>query len=1283
MPLIKAARFAFALSILAVSWAAIRPAPVQAQLPQVRITSVFPPGAQAGQTLDVQVLNGTDLDELTAMHFNHPGIKATLKSGNTFTVAVDGNVPPGVYEAAVQGLYGVSNPRCFVVGTLPEVAENDANNTPELAQAIEPGQVINGRSNGGADVDHYKFNGKKGQRILVECAALQIDSRFQGELQLYFAGRRLGRAMARLNQVDPLLDVTLPEDGEYILRVSDFVYAGGAEHNYRLTVHTGPHVDFIEPPAGVPGTTAKYTLFGRNLPGAQPADLIASDGRRLEKLEVEIALPAEADQLTTVFPASSREAGTDGFAYVLNAPAGRSNPVLIAFAPRSLVREVEPNDTGAQAQKIATPIELYGQFQKRSDVDVYEFEAKAGQVFWIEAFAQRIGTFADPSFNIDRITKNQDGTEAVSRIATLDDDAVAAIPNLLDTTSDDAAYRFQSPADGTYRISIRDRFFESRGTPDLQYHLAIREESWDFRLAVIPPAPLQNAQQGYQTWSLSLRKGENLAVEVAAIRKHGFKGAIDITAENLPAGVTCYGATINESANSATLVFSAAENAQPATQEVRVIGTARVDSPAALLAIAAGEQALKASTDALPGLDQNLAKTMPPLQQAEQARKKAEEVAAADATAAKTAEQTKTTADKALTDAQAATKAATDAKAAADKTLADSKTALTAADAALKAAQTELDKDKENAGLKEKVAAAQTAQTAQTAAAAAVTAAAAAAKDAATKLQAATTAQQKAQQQATQATQALTQAANKAKASDEALKREVAKHEQALAQFTAADNAKKAGVAAVAKAQADLTAARQAADQAARNVRHAARPATLTWNGTQQAPGVARLSRMLMLSVMNEVAQYQIVADPVRETLSHSRTLLVPVRLLKRNGYNQKITLTPQAVPKNVQIQADAIDAGKDSGLVKVTVPNNVDEGTWTFYLQAQGQVPYQKNLPRLERAKAAQAAVDAELAQVGTAAKAAADAVTAATQQVTATTEAMKKAQAALDAAKKALATAQQAEKAATDAEAGAVKATQDAQQKVTAADQALNQAKEAAAKDAANQDLAKAVTAAEKAKADADAALKTAQDAQKAAEAKRVEAQTTTKQATDGDAAAAKTLADAQAAATAAGEARKKADADKVAADAKVKEVTARKQAADNELKAATDYSKVNNLNTFPPSTPITITVRKGAFTLAVAAAGGGNVKKGATVEVKVTVTRMNGFTGPVNVNLALPPGVTGLSAPQVTIPAGMNEGTLVVTAAGDAPEGAIANLFVRGTADWNGPASADGAVGITVAK
>ena len=150
-----------------------------AQLPQARLTAVFPLGAQAGQNVEVSISGGTDIDELDRMSFSHPGIKAQLKSGNTFAVSVAADVPVGVYEVTVHGLYGTSNPRSFVVGSLPEVQENDANDSQETAQAIEIGSVVNGRSNRGADVDFFKITGKKGQRILIECQSLRIDSLFQ------------------------------------------------------------------------------------------------------------------------------------------------------------------------------------------------------------------------------------------------------------------------------------------------------------------------------------------------------------------------------------------------------------------------------------------------------------------------------------------------------------------------------------------------------------------------------------------------------------------------------------------------------------------------------------------------------------------------------------------------------------------------------------------------------------------------------------------------------------------------------------------------------------------------------------------------------------------------------------------------------------------------------------------------------------------------------------------------------------------------------------------------
>ena len=157
----------------------------QAQLPQTRLYAVYPQGAQAGQTVDVTAANGVDLDELDRMTFSHPGIKAAHKTGNAFAVTVAADVPPGVYEARVHGMYGTSNPRCFVVGALPEVLEVDANNTTETAQPVEIGSVVNGRSNRGADVDFYKIKGKKGQRLLIECQALRIDSKFQAELRIY------------------------------------------------------------------------------------------------------------------------------------------------------------------------------------------------------------------------------------------------------------------------------------------------------------------------------------------------------------------------------------------------------------------------------------------------------------------------------------------------------------------------------------------------------------------------------------------------------------------------------------------------------------------------------------------------------------------------------------------------------------------------------------------------------------------------------------------------------------------------------------------------------------------------------------------------------------------------------------------------------------------------------------------------------------------------------------------------------------------------------------------
>ncbi len=49
----------------------------------------------------------------------------------------------------------------------------------EQVQAIDIGQVVNGRCNRDGDLDFYRFEAKHGERLLIKCAAERIDSHFR------------------------------------------------------------------------------------------------------------------------------------------------------------------------------------------------------------------------------------------------------------------------------------------------------------------------------------------------------------------------------------------------------------------------------------------------------------------------------------------------------------------------------------------------------------------------------------------------------------------------------------------------------------------------------------------------------------------------------------------------------------------------------------------------------------------------------------------------------------------------------------------------------------------------------------------------------------------------------------------------------------------------------------------------------------------------------------------------------------------------------------------------
>jgi hypothetical protein len=573
---------------------AVSTASAWAQLPATQLTSVFPPGGKQGATVEFTVA-GVDIDDLEKLVFSHPGITGVQKMtapteleptpkpvAGQFTVTIAADVPPGRHEVRAVGRFGLSNARTFVVGATDEILDPGGNTSPDKAIDLPIGSVINGRVDANA-YDYLRLTLKQGERVVINLAAQRIDSRLDGTLVLLGPnGRELARVRDTLG-ADPVLDFTAPAEGAYLLKLQDAVYGGGPEYVYRLSVGAIPFVDFVFPPSGPAGSTNQYTIYGRNLPGGQPADGLMIEGSPLQKLQVAIPLPGDEAAkaslaLATLVPL--RKAWQDGVEFRLPTPTGPANAVNVYYSRSpNVVVETEPNNEAATAHKITVPCEVVGQFYPQRDIDWVQFEAKKGEVYYIEAISNQLGLDSDPYFALFRVTKNDKGEEQVADVAQVDDDQQRQqqIGLDYDFTSDDPAYKLTVPEDGTYRLMLRDQFGDARKDPSFVYRLAITPAQPDFRVLAYP-APVATQQEQNQTKlsGLSVRKGGTAAIAVAVQRRGDFAGDITISVEGLPAGLTCPTAVIGGGVELATLVITAAEGAASWSGPIKIVARGKI-----------------------------------------------------------------------------------------------------------------------------------------------------------------------------------------------------------------------------------------------------------------------------------------------------------------------------------------------------------------------------------------------------------------------------------------------------------------------------------------------------------------------------------------------------------------------------------------------------------------------------------------------------------------------------------------------------------------------------------
>ena len=397
---------------------------------------------------------------------------------------------------------------------------------------------------------------------------------------------------------DPVVDVVLPEDGSYLLKVHDFLFRGGPEYVYRLSAGSLPYIDYVMPPAGVAGTTGHVHALR---PQSSGRTACRSDRRRPSAGE--IGRRHFASERPPVAPAhttlGSVAAGVKVVSWVLKTPAGESNPVLIQLAPSVPVVEKEPNDTPATAQAITAPGEFAGQFQSPGDTDYLTFHADAGQVFYIDVFADRVGSTADPVSRpgTGRPRRKRQGIDDTHHFdgrrqqqhragslrhphATIR--RIASRPRPMEPTA-------SSSAIGRSRAgAIRGWFIACRFDP----------EEPDFQLVVLPQYPKQGSIKAVSHLGPRASQGGQPRRRNPRASQRRVSRADRRLGRRLPHGVSCRGAALASNAKTAELIFTAAENAPEWSGLIRVFGKARLSDRAKVSALAAADAALNTVADA-------------------------------------------------------------------------------------------------------------------------------------------------------------------------------------------------------------------------------------------------------------------------------------------------------------------------------------------------------------------------------------------------------------------------------------------------------------------------------------------------------------------------------------------------------------------------------------------------------------------------------------------------------------------------------------------------------------
>lgn len=343
------------------------------------LASVEPAGLELGVVNRIKLV-GKNLVDIRRVVVDRKGFVARALPQETGSgeeawveVTLPANAGRGKCKLQVVTAGGESKQLTLEVDDLPQLSESEPNNRPsDTAVARLPASFWGALAAPG-DVDCFSFLAEAGQTLVFDLNGRRNGSKIDGVLTLLGPD---GEVLASNNDFDatpdPLLTYTVVTPAQYTIRVSDLRFEGSGQHTYQLVAGSLSYVTGNFPLSVPVGSTSRVQFTGYNLPDEAWVEVSP-------KKEGESSLPIDADRF-------------------------RSRSALkIVAGERGEGVEAEPNDSPEAATAITVPTTVNGRIFNEAggtEVDLYAFEAKAGERWIIETDARRRGSPIDTKVEV-------------------------------------------------------------------------------------------------------------------------------------------------------------------------------------------------------------------------------------------------------------------------------------------------------------------------------------------------------------------------------------------------------------------------------------------------------------------------------------------------------------------------------------------------------------------------------------------------------------------------------------------------------------------------------------------------------------------------------------------------------------------------------------------------------------------------------------------------------------------------------------------------------------------